>query len=85
MTGELKNRKAVVTMRKVVPASASTVGQILGDIRSLMESARGQAAQAVNAGLVRVYWNIGHRIHREIPHDPLCGDVSQSGDCLRAE
>ena len=36
------------------------------DIRYLIETARAQVAQAVNAGLVLLYWNIGKRIGRDI-------------------
>ena len=45
---------------------ATTVKRLLGDIRSLIESARQQTAQAVNAGLVMLYWSIGDRIRRDI-------------------
>lgn len=48
------------------PSSKATSKQLLGDIRTLIESARGQVAQAVNAGLVLLYWNIGNRIRRDI-------------------
>ena len=40
--------------------------RLLGDIRSLIQSARGQVAQAVNAALVMLYWNIGRRIRTDI-------------------
>lgn len=40
--------------------------QLLGDIRSLIAEARGQVAQAVNAGLVLLNWHIGERIRKEI-------------------
>jgi hypothetical protein len=40
--------------------------QLLGDIRNLIETSRSQVAQAVNAGLVLLYWNIGNRIRRDI-------------------
>lgn len=47
----------------------NTVGQLLGDIRSLIESARGRVAQAVNAGLVMLYWSIGNRIFKDVLKD----------------
>jgi len=47
------------------PPPAILADQLLGDIRSLIENARGQVAQAVNAGLVMLYWGIGDRIRRE--------------------
>jgi len=43
--------------------------QLLGDIRSLIESARGHVAQAVNAGLVLLHWKIGERIQKDILRD----------------
>ena len=46
-----------------------SVANLLGDIRALIESARGKVAQVVNAGLVTLYWNIGDRIRREILGD----------------
>ena len=39
---------------------------LLGDIRALIESARGQVARTVNAGLVMLYWEIGRRIRQDI-------------------
>lgn len=49
-----------------VKTPASTTNRLLGDIRNLIESARVQTAQAVNAGLVMLYWSIGDRIRRDI-------------------
>jgi len=40
--------------------------KLLGEIRTLIDSARSQAARAVNAGLVRLYWNVGRRIRQDI-------------------
>ena len=40
--------------------------QLLSEIRTLIESSRKQAAQAVNTALVLLYWRIGRRIHIEI-------------------
>jgi len=39
---------------------------LLGDLRSLIESARVRVAVGVNAEMVRLYWNIGTRIRRDI-------------------
>ncbi|MBI3016185.1 MAG: DUF1016 domain-containing protein, partial [Candidatus Tectomicrobia bacterium] len=36
------------------------------EIRELILSARNQVAQAVNAGLTRLYWQVGDRVRREI-------------------
>jgi predicted nuclease of restriction endonuclease-like (RecB) superfamily len=40
--------------------------KLLGDLRSIIEAGRGAVAQAVNAGLVMIYWEVGNRIRREI-------------------
>ncbi len=45
---------------------AKTEERLLGEIRTLIESARGQVARTVNVGLVMLYWNIGNRIQREV-------------------
>jgi predicted nuclease of restriction endonuclease-like (RecB) superfamily len=39
---------------------------LLSDIRNLIETTRYRVAQAVNSGLVLLYWNIGFRIRKEI-------------------
>lgn len=43
-----------------------SVKNLFGDIKSYIERARLQTAQAVNAGLVTLYWQIGKRIRQEI-------------------
>ncbi len=40
--------------------------ELLGDLRSLIDRARTQAATAVNQELVLLYWRIGQRIHTEL-------------------
>jgi hypothetical protein len=39
---------------------------LLSEIRDLILSARRQVAQAVNAGLTMLYWEIGRRIRQDI-------------------
>lgn len=39
---------------------------LLDDLRGLIESARANTAQTVNAGLVCLYWSVGERIRREV-------------------
>lgn len=39
---------------------------MLVDVRALIDAARGQVAQVVNAGLVRLYWSVGRRIRQDI-------------------
>ena len=63
--------KPPVTRSGKAPTKKSTAlaprpDRLLGDIRALIESVRMRTAQAVNAGLVLLYWKIGDRIRREI-------------------
>jgi len=41
-------------------------GDLVGDIRSLIETARHNVAVTVNAGLTTLYWQIGNRIRQDI-------------------
>ena len=41
-------------------------GDLIGDIRSLIETARHNVAITVNAGLTILYWQIGDRIRQDI-------------------
>jgi len=41
-------------------------GNLLGDIRHLILDARQGVAQAVNAGLTLLYWQVGRRIRQDI-------------------
>lgn len=45
---------------------AKSTKPLLADVRELIETARTQVAQAVNAGLTMLYWHIGVRIRRDI-------------------
>ncbi|WP_448285900.1 PDDEXK nuclease domain-containing protein [Phormidesmis priestleyi] len=46
---------------------------LLGDIRSLIETRRDRAAQAINAELVLLHWQMGDLIHREILKEERAG------------
>ena len=61
----MKKKPEKVSKPKALAPVAPDV-RLLGDIRSLIEAGREQVAQAVNAGLVLLYWSVGERIHREI-------------------
>jgi len=39
---------------------------LLADLRALIELARKRVAQAIDSGMVTLYWNVGTRIRREI-------------------
>ncbi len=58
-----KSKKAAIAKRKATPAVRT---DLLGDIRSLIESARDQTARAVNSALVGMYWHIGKRIREDV-------------------
>ena len=50
-----------------VPAPSGPVsGELLGDIRTLIDAARQRAAVAVNSELSMLYWRIGQRIHTQV-------------------
>lgn len=52
--------------RKAGSAPAASSERLLADVRGLIEAARQHVAQAVNAGLVTLYWHVGKRIRQEI-------------------
>jgi hypothetical protein len=63
-----KPRKRVgkrLTARKS-PSPQVATDRLLADVRALIDAARQQVAQAVNAGLVTLYWHVGRRIREEI-------------------
>jgi hypothetical protein len=41
-------------------------GELLGEIRRMIEDVRSGVATAVNAGLTMLYWRIGNRVGGEI-------------------
>lgn len=41
-------------------------GQLVTDIRRLIDEAKTHAATAINAALTLLYWRVGNRIRREI-------------------
>jgi predicted nuclease of restriction endonuclease-like (RecB) superfamily len=67
-TGKKPTKKPGAVISPAEPESKpSTVPPVLlGDLRSLIESARVRVAVGVNAEMVRLYWNIGTRIRRDI-------------------
>jgi hypothetical protein len=48
---------------------------LIHDIRRMIDKTRTLVASAVNAGLTKLYWEIGKRIHQEI----LKGDRADYG------
>lgn len=43
-------------------------GELLADVRGLIDQARTQVAQSVNSTLTMLYWHVGQRVHREVLH-----------------
>lgn len=52
-----------------VIARADEPSALLTDLKGLIERARERVAQAVDSGLVLLYWHIGDRVRREILQD----------------
>ena len=66
------SKKKRPTTPKSVPAklaAAPVPGELLADVRTLVEQARDGTARAVNSALVLLYRSIGHRIRRDILQD----------------
>jgi hypothetical protein len=59
-----KSNKGKTNTAVKVPALKDQT--LLPDIRDLILSARRQVAQAINAELTMLYWEIGRRIHQDI-------------------
>lgn len=58
-----KNKTTLTTKR----ASRSLVPKaLLGDVRSLILTARQHVAREIDSSLVKLYWSIGRRIHQDI-------------------
>jgi len=52
--------------KKSAVARRSSHRRLLSDIREMISTARERTAQAVNTGLVALYWSIGRRIRQDI-------------------
>ena len=59
-------KKSLVKKAAKVSTVAPDPVKLLGELRTIIEAGRGAVAQAVNAGLVLLYWSVGDRIRREI-------------------
>jgi hypothetical protein len=64
--GGMKKRDKPMAALPARQQSLAGAGELLGDLRNLIENTRLRAAQAVNVGLAMLCWNIGARIYREI-------------------
>ena len=61
------------TKRSPAPPAPAVPDRLLGDLRSLIESAREQTARAVNSALVGLYWHIGTRIREDVLQEQRAG------------
>src|SRR3990167_917674 len=58
--------------------TVSTSSDLIQELRQIIEQSRMQVAQAVNAGLSLLYWQIGKRVQVEI----LKGERAEYGQAL---
>ena len=61
-----KTGKKTPVAKNVATVTSGVESVLLGDLRTLIQSSREQVAQAVNTGLVLLYWSVGERIRDEI-------------------
>lgn len=66
-------RKKLAVKRSRPSAVATEPDLLTAEIRQMIESARRQVAQAVNAGLTMLYWQIGTRIRQDILKERRAG------------
>jgi predicted nuclease of restriction endonuclease-like (RecB) superfamily len=59
-------RKKSPAKRPARRAVATSPRALTGEIRQMIETARQQVAQVVNAGLTLLHWQVGRRIHKEV-------------------
>jgi predicted nuclease of restriction endonuclease-like (RecB) superfamily len=71
-----KTRPHNLPSRQLQAVTAASPGQLLTDVRALIEAARRQVASAVNSTLVLLYWRVGKRIREEI----LCEQRAAYGE-----
>jgi predicted RNase H-like nuclease len=67
------------------PGRPAVPDQVLQDIRDLILRTREATAQAVNAALVLLYWQVGQRIHRDILQEQRAGYGEQIVPTLSAQ
>lgn len=71
MANANKTIRRSLSARSAAPAPPAD--HLLGDIRSLIQSAREQTARAVNSALVGLYWHIGKRIREDVLQSKRAG------------
>lgn len=65
----VKKTDEVLSREALDIGPSSDPAALLGDLRSLIESARIRVAVGVNAEMVLLYWDIGERVRKEILND----------------
>ncbi len=67
-TGKKKSRALAKTAQppSTVPSDSAP---LLADLRDLILAARRGVERAIDSGLVTLYWQIGRRIHQDIPQE----------------
>lgn len=65
-SGPIMAKKQKKPGRLVPAVRAPDTTKLLSELRTLIEAGRTQVAQAVNAGMVHLYWSVGDRVRREI-------------------
>jgi hypothetical protein len=83
-TGE-REKPVGMTCRKIGPNSKQPTvvlqaGELLSELRQMIEAARSRVATAANAELTLLYWRIGQKIHSEI----LSGERAAYGKAIVA-
>ena len=68
-----KSTRRNLSVRSASATPALPANRLLGDIRTLIESAREQTARAVNSALVGLYWHIGKRIREDVLQSKRAG------------
>lgn len=71
--------------RKTTAAVAAPADGLLADLRALILQTRQGVAQAVNAALVLLYWQVGQRIRTDILHEKRAGYGEQILPTLSAK
>ena len=74
-----------LSVSKTALSPALPPDRLLGDIRSLIESAREQTARAVNSALVGLYWHIGKRIREDVLQVQRAGYGEEIVSALRRQ
>ena len=52
-----------------IPPEKKTSGEILNDLREIIQKAQEFVASTINSSLTLLYWHIGDRIRREVLHE----------------